>query len=456
MRKYLLASAALFGLAAGGAQAATFAPSDPGANSSAFGAPQTNPDPGKIIVRLGGRVIVDAAVIATDADVSHVNNAKNQAYGMAGYFRLYFGVDGKMTNGMIYGANAEMRTIFAGQAPPGITTTGAIANASANTNGSLWFTRRAYVYFGGDNFGIIRIGQGDGPLSLFNGNSTGEFYSTGQWDGDACDLVSNGCVAWFFPVVGNEYDSNKITWVSPKWAGFSLGLSFAPSSAALSANGGSTAIAGGDQRQSTGVLTDAIRPRNIFEIAGRYQGTLGPVGLDAMIGYSGSGVVNTATLQNGSGVSVLPATGVSKFQGLSVFDAGLTASMSGFQVFGHVTTGKMNGAFTPQAKLISGRSKDGLAYTFGAAYGQGPWIVGASWYVAESLGAVSATGNRFERGFSVGGTYALVPGVDLFLEYLYGTRHQRGMNFRDGAFGSPTNSNTINTNMLLTAVQVRW
>src|SRR4249920_3728281 len=127
---------------------------------------------------------------------------------MGGFFRLYFGVDGKMNNGLIYGANAEMRTIFAGQAPPGYTTSGAIANASANSNGSLWYTRRAYVYLGGDNFGIFRIGQGDGPLGLFSGNSTGEFYDTGNWNGDIPNLLGGGTIAWFFPTVGNEYGSN--------------------------------------------------------------------------------------------------------------------------------------------------------------------------------------------------------------------------------------------------------
>ena len=202
MHKYLLATAALFGLATGGAaEAATFAPTDPGHSQGAAGAPKYNPEPGKIIVRLGGLISVDVAAIGSDPDTSHVNNAKNQAYGMGGFFRLYFGVDGKMTNGLIYGANAEMRTIFAGQAPPGFTTSGAIANASANSNGSLWYTRRAYVYLGGDNFGIFRIGQGDGPLGLFSGNSTGEFYDTGNWNGDIPNLIGGGTIAWFFPTV---------------------------------------------------------------------------------------------------------------------------------------------------------------------------------------------------------------------------------------------------------------
>lgn len=452
MRKYLMASAALLGLAvaAGGAQAANLAPTDAFQNAGTAGAPKSNPDPGKIIVRIAGLFAVDTAIVNTTADKSAVNSSKLQNYGMAGYFRLYFGVDGRMTNGLIYGANSEMRTIFAGGQPVGFTGTQTIGNASANSAGSLWFTRRAYGYIGGDSWGILRIGQGDGPLSLFNGNSTGEFYSTGGWDGDACNFISQGCVAWFFPVVGNEYDSNKFTWISPKMNGFNLGVSFAPSSAALSGNDGFTATSGASQRQATSTIaSDVTRPRNIFEIAGRYSGTLGALGVDAILGYSGSGVVSPAS------AAALPA-GVTKVNGLSVFDAGLTVALQGFQVFGHLTTGKMNGSFTPQVKLASGRTKDGLAWVAGVAYGQGPWIVGTSYVSIDSQGSNGGTGNRTERGIAVGGTYTVAPGLDFFLEYVYGTRQQAGVNFRDGGAGLATADNKITSNILIGTMLVRW
>lgn len=461
MRNTLLGATALLGLMVGSAQAANFAPTDAFQNAGSSGAPKNNPEPGKIIVRLSGLVSVDLGVVGSDADRSHVTNAKNQPYGMSGYFRLYFGVDGRMNNGLIYGANAEMRTDFAGGLPGGYSGTASTGNASANASASTWYTRRAYAYIGGDNIGIFRAGQGDGPLSLFLGNSTGEFYDTGNWDGNACDLVSAGCVAWFFPDVGNEYASNKITWVSPKFYGFNLGASFAPSSAALSSNGSGPAFAGANQNQATSNLaTDVQRPRNIFEIAGRYQGTVGPVGVDGMLGYSGSDVVDGTTAFFPTSIG---GGGVSGYHGLSVYDAGLTLSYLGFQVFGHVTGGKMNGSFTPQAKLLSGREKDGLAWTTGVAYGQGPWVIGASYTQNESQGAngqvgtgSAVVGNRKEVGVSVGGTYTLTPGVDLYLEYLYGLRHQNGVNFRDGAAGLATDSNGISTNMLIGTFQVRW
>ncbi len=442
MRNYLLASAALLGLvAATSAQAATFAPSDPSRNASAFGAPQTKPEPGKIIVHMGGLVAVDAAYANSGPDKSAINGSKNSSVGMDGYFRLYFGFDGKLTNGLIYGAKSEMRTNFA--SPVGSTSGGSFA--------STWSTRRAYGYVGGDSWGIVRIGQGDGPLSLFTGGgiTTGEAFSTGAWDGDACAYVGNGCVAWAFLDVGAEYVPNKITWVSPSWGGLQLGASFAPSNAALNANGNSTASATGNPSQITSTsATDTVRPKNLFEVAARWQGNLGPVAVDGSLGYLGSDVVKPTS------AAALPA-GVTSVKGLSVGDAGLSLTYMGASVFGHISTGAMNGAATTRVQLASGRKKDGLAWVVGTQYSTGPYTVGTSWYQFDSQGSNAGTGNRQERGFALGGQYTVVTGFDVFLEYLWASRKQAGVNFVD-ASGSALNNNKVTTSMVMLTGLWRW
>jgi predicted porin len=453
MRKLLLASAAMLGLVAGTAQAATFDQTDAKRNSSAFGAPQTNPDPGKIIVRLGGLIDIDGGIVGSTVDRGQTGTpnagAKNQPYGLSGYFRLYFGVDGKLANGIIYGGNAEMRTNFAGGQPPGYTGTGTIGNGSANSTASTWYTRRAYGYIGGAQWGIFRIGQGDGPLSLFTGGgiTTGEAFSTGAWDGDVPDFFGNGALAWPFLDVGNEYTDNKITYVSPNIAGFNIGASFAPSSAVLEGNSGSgtNAASGGFDRQSASTLgSDLGRPRNLYEIAARWQGPLGPVTIDAMLGYLGSGnVTNASTLTPGK-----------KFQPLSVIDGGASVTFAGASVFGHVSTGQMNGAATPRPVIV-GRSKNGFAWVAGAQYSIGAWTAGASYFVFESEGSAGGFGNRMERGLAVGGFYTVTPGFDVFLEYLYGTRYQRGVNFIDPA-GAATTGNRVQSQGIASTLLIRW
>ncbi len=453
MRNYLLASAALLGLVAGGvAQAATFAETDASRNASAFGSPQTKPAPGKIIVHMGGLIAVDGVFANQTSDKSSTTTAKNSPYGMGGYFRLYFGVDGKLANGLIYGGKSEMRTNFAGGQAATYTGTATLNNSSSNSTGSLWYTRRAYGYVGGDSWGIVRIGQGDGPISLFTGGgiTTGEAYSTGQWDGDACTIIGPGCPGWAFLDVGNEYVSNKITWVSPSWGGLQLGASYAPDSVGLWANGGNTAYAGGNpQQQTSNLASDMKRPKDMIEVAARWQGNLGPVAVDAMAGYLASNTVKGTA----AGIAGLPA-GVTGYKGLSVYDAGLSFTYMGASVFGHINGGKSDGAATPMATLTV-RKKDQFVFDVGAQYSTGPYTVGASYYQFNHQGAASGTGNRVDQGMSVGGQYTVTPGFDVFAEYLWGKVAQNGVNFVDSN-GAATANNKITTSMVILTGLWRW
>ena len=147
---------------------------------------------------------------------------KLASYTFYSYARLYPSLQGRAANGLIYGAKSEMRTNFGSGTNPN----GGVANSFAST----WTTRRAYGYVGGDSWGIIRIGQGDGPLSIFTGGgiTTGEAYSTGAWDGDVCTWVGAACLQWAFYDIGAEYVPNKITYISPSFSGLQVGVSFAP------------------------------------------------------------------------------------------------------------------------------------------------------------------------------------------------------------------------------------
>jgi hypothetical protein len=238
--------------------------------------------------------------------------------------------------------------------------------------------------------------------------------------------------------------------VSPSWGGLQLGASFAPESVGLWANGDNSASAGGNARAANSpIQSELSRPKNMFEVAARYQGNLGPVALDVMAGYLGSDVVKPG---NGAAYTA----NVSGYKGLSVFDAGMSLTYMGASVFGHVSTGKMDGAATPVATLANGRKKDGIAWVVGAQYSTGPYTIGTSWYQFDHQGGNSAaTGNKQEKGFALGGQYTLVTGVDFFLEYLYGNIHQNGKNFVDAA-GPTTSNNTAKTNMVIASALFRW
>src|SRR5579862_4103101 len=119
MRKLLLASAAVLGFA-GTSYAAGLVEINPSTTPpsvgnaggvpavgilSAFSAPKTNPDPGNVIVRLSGSVWFDTGFQSTAHNQGNVYTAghvtgtgKTDVFSDASFFRLYFGVDGKLPN----------------------------------------------------------------------------------------------------------------------------------------------------------------------------------------------------------------------------------------------------------------------------------------------------------------------------------------------------------------------
>ena len=83
------------------------------------------------------------------------------------------------TNGLRYGAAIEIRQNFTGQ----ISSSGS-SGASGYSSLETLYVRRAFTYFAGDNWGIVRAGQADGLIGIFdNGVTTFQFLPTGNLNG---------------------------------------------------------------------------------------------------------------------------------------------------------------------------------------------------------------------------------------------------------------------------------
>ena len=201
MRKLLLASAALLG-ASGGLALAQSANPNQGQLAAPYGAgPASNnnnnawgiantpsgsvaagplstsiyspnvdavPAPGTVVIRLNGRVEVDvgAAFTSVDKSVGPVTATTGPGYkvnpiGISSYMRLYPGFDGVATNGVRYGATIELRENWLASGTPA-------TSPSGNTSGQTVFVRRAFTYLASDKAGLIRFGQTDGVLGLFD------------------------------------------------------------------------------------------------------------------------------------------------------------------------------------------------------------------------------------------------------------------------------------------------
>jgi hypothetical protein len=209
MRKLLMASAAILGATGGlafaqapanpsqGQLAAPYGAGPAANNNNAWGVANTPsgsaaagplstvvapnvdkvPAPGTIVIRLNGRVEVDVGAAFTSADKVIVRSAipglsgpyKVNPIAVGSYMRLYPAFDGLAANGLRYGASVELRENFqSGTNFSATTAPGTAASPSANTSAETIYVRRAFTYLASDTVGIVRLGQSDGVLGLFD------------------------------------------------------------------------------------------------------------------------------------------------------------------------------------------------------------------------------------------------------------------------------------------------
>jgi predicted porin len=443
MRKLLLATVAALGASLG---------------VSAVAEAQTaSPAPGTVTVRLNGRFRA-YAFYTTDRDVDNntsgvtggtaTTGANKQAnYGIAEYARLYPGFDGVAANGLKYGASLEIRQDNNSAAGGGLY--GGVSQQN-RSRGNLYL-RREWGYLGTDQLGTIRVGSTDQPSSLY---MTGNFenFNDGGLNGDTPAFISsNAVVTWPFADVGNYYTTSKVVYLSPQLFGFDAGVSWEPSTANVSGDGGNgcggasyegssfvPGASGGisgpgcNRLSSTSINAESARRRNTFDGLLRYRGSFGGFGIAATAGYiGGSNVKDDSGLPFNNNASIAGLR--PNYEGLSAGDFGLAVTYGGLSVGGKYMFGRYNGQL---GILVPKGFADGESALVGASYTIGPVIVGAHGLYNKSagdLGNANFGRQRTELGIGAGGTYSLAPGVSLYLSYLYNERKQNGYNFLTGA-----------------------
>jgi hypothetical protein len=497
MRKFLLASVATLGT--GGLVGAAFAqapqpaavgaPSQgqvayPMANPTAYvnnnnnyqapaiPGPLANPTPGTVVIHINGKVQTTFQSEWTSADTSPPvaaalggSSFKVNPYALDSFMRLYFGADAMATNGLRYGAAIELRENFTGQ----VSST-ASSGASGYSSTETVFVRRAFTYAAGENWGIVRFGQADGLIGIFdNGVTTNQFLIDGFNGGDNQNVVaSNAAVPFFFlSQAGAEYDNTKLVYLSPQIAGFDFGIQYAPNTAngygISSSSGGIGAIAtcgpaansACPSLSSSPTPGDGSRATNQTAIGVRYQGSFGGLGVLAYGVYENSGHVNytgltpaTAAGRTALGIATLPGSAYNgKFDGLSFGSGGAALTFAGFTLAANAIGGRLNGqlALAPQGGAPE------VAFVAGLKYVTGPLTVGIEAEEAWYQGSVQLTGisQRRARAFTFGGVYTVAPGFSVFAEYLYETVHQAGFNMNTNANGSPFNNTAESQGFLL-------
>jgi hypothetical protein len=393
--------------------------------------------PGSVSVHLNGRVNWYAGVEGSSLD--NIGGTKTSTTSFYGYMRLYPGFDGVAANGLHYGASTQIRTGF---------------GSSASSESLYVF--QAYGYLGLPDLGQVSFGQQNGPTVLFE-TGTFEAYNDGGWWGDLPVIIPENAEV-VYPFVDDSYNqtSDKLVYLSPTIAGFQFAFGFTP-------NQTTSNYAPAVTSQPEGSPVSGGLPKNLLDIGGQYTQTFGPVGIQigADLQYAGQ-VANTAQQTQ----SFATPGG---YRDMKIFSGGATATIAGITVGGNVVGGNFNEVSGYTFQLEPDGGKAAIGWLAGAQYTKGPLTFGASYFVFDTTGdlpggidaaggtitaAGLTTGQQQNLGFAAGATYTLVPGVNLFLDYDWGTRHQGGFDFATNNAGNEHN----NTQAQLFGVgtQIQW
>ncbi len=295
---------------------------------------------------------------------------------MAGYLRLYPGFDGVASNGLQYGAQAEIREN---------TETSATAGASTET----LYVLRDFGYLGLPQLGLVRFGQQEGALYL---NDAGRFesgkeaFDDGGWNGDIQNFFVNSSARPIYPWTwsNSTRTTDKFDYISPDLQRPELRLQLR---------------AEPDRLKTTLRRSPRPRPatdlrRNTLEIGATYKATLGPVGVNRRrrLHDRGSGRLHTPP-------TARPALPEPERRQLRRH-----ADLCGLhrrrqhQVRQHER---------PVRAELQGR-RDAVGWLAGGLYTIGQMTVGASYFVYDSQGDWSSPtteGTRRETGAAAGATY---------------------------------------------------
>ncbi|MAM73654.1 porin [uncultured Tistrella sp.] len=233
-----------------------------------------------------------------------------------------------------------------------------------------------YVYFDG-SWGRLLIGAENSAAYLMHyaapsaivghGMATPNFFGFTTGDNQT-DLT----------YVNETSDANKLTYFTPRMAGFQLGLSYTPSLA-----GGT-----GGSSNSYGNLTDdaAGRQEQIVEVGVNYVNKLGGVDLAVSGGYL-------------KGSLEADAIGADDLQ---VWSLGMNVGFSGFT---------LGGSYINDNNGLEGNN-DMDRWNVGLTYAFGPYTVGGAYALSTREFANGAGDDELEF-YEFGGTYAMGPGVNL-------------------------------------------
>jgi outer membrane protein OmpU len=361
----------------------------------------------------------------------------------------------KLDNGTTVGLTVELEAHNPSQTSNGTATTaGAGQTAGAPLSQAAQIDESFLFAFG--DWGRVEFGSRDpGSYRMFYGTPSaligwGFVQHNHQWN--AVGASNKSVRAGYGYNIGAQWqDANRITYYTPRFAGFQLGLSYAPKlqqqSAAGTLSGGQLAGACGYNNgvNSSNCPVNDYQYQDQFDIGANYLNKFGDITV-ALHGAFAYATFNPGYRANGAA----SLTSGSNRYNWKQWVIGAQLGFAGF-TFGAAMGYDNNGL---GANYYTGVDNDTRYYTAGVMYETGPWQISAGWggnrnsngngsgfigsftsgtSVANSVAATStaaAFGTNPNTGalsfgaettdkFEVGANYALGPGVKLVGGFMY-------------------------------------
>jgi hypothetical protein len=362
---------------------------------------------GGLTIRLGGYFAFAGAAIQDDWDrarsrnsAGNVTNANaRQRYDFRNDAELNVFVDGRTSNGLTYGAVFEFQMDNA-------------ANGAAD--GTTVSFDELYGYIGIDGMGTFRFGQEDSAASLLQVRAPASQALGGDAEWDEF-IVQNGLIdssPYIISGINDGSDATKVIYLSPQFAGFDFGLSYAPNSY----EGERTNVP-----NSTSAQRDRLGIENEMSVGVRYRGTFGPVGVIAGLGamWASPQSENAAGQYFGT-----PGNAGPRPQNVTAYTGGLVLTGYGLSVGAEYTFGAYRGASVGRTAINAGVD-DSKHYLVGATYTMGPLVFGAVFGQGWQGNSTINTGtlanpnyvgidDRVQTVWGVGVAYNLAPGLVLY------------------------------------------
>ncbi len=349
-------------------------------------------------VTVGGFADFQAGWVSGDdlTDTPGVAGDNQRDYGFRNDTEVTVHVDGKTDQGLGYGAVIDLEADVGNPA-----NNSGFGGVSSDADNQGFNASRTYVYLDG-GWGRFELGSAEGADYTMKVDAANIARATGGIDGDwhyFANFTATAATPYVFDprlpashgsllVAGDEstINDNKITYYSPRFSGFQVGVSYAPD---LTDRG----------QVVTRTDEDGASAGDIISAGINYEGQFNEVTLAAAVtGQWGDGDTDTAAAGTGA-------------EDIRAWNAGLQLGFAGFSVAG--SYGDWDDSLSTG---VAGTADESNYWTLGAAYDFGPFGVSATYFDSETDLFGAGAGTDEFNNLSIGADYKLAEGLTPYVE----------------------------------------